>query len=93
MKSIIRNTVLVLVLSLVSIAAFAQPVNINKANAMEIAQELVGIGQSKAEAIVAFRDEHGAFKTADDLGLVKGIGEKTVEKNRDNILLKDDAND
>jgi competence protein ComEA len=87
MKSIIRNMVVGVILSLVSMAVFAQQVDINTASATEISTALVGVGQSKAEAIVAYRKEHGPFKTADDLVLVKGIGEKTVAKNYDNIVV------
>ena len=90
MKSIIRNMVAALALSLVSIATFASPVNINTASATEIAEALVGVGQSKAEAIIAYRKEHGPFKTADDLVLVKGIGEKTVAKNLNDIVISQD---
>jgi competence protein ComEA len=64
-----------------------QPVNINTADASAIAAALKGIGQSKAEAIVAYRKEHGPFKSADDLTQVKGIGKKTVENNRELILV------
>lgn len=91
MKSIIRKMVLVVMLSLVSVAAFAQKVNINTASASEIAAALVGVGESKAEAIVTYRKEHGPFKSADDLVLVKGIGEKTVAKNYDNIVVRQEA--
>ena len=91
MKSLVRNMILGVVLSLVSIAAFAQKVNVNTASATEIAEALVGVGQSKAEAIVAYRKEHGPFKNADDLVLVKGIGEKTVAKNYDNIVISQEA--
>ena len=42
----------------------------------------------KKLAIVSYRKQHGAFQTADDLALVKGIGDSTVEKNRDNIVVK-----
>ena len=42
---------------------------------------------TKAEAIVAWREANGQFKSADQLAEVKGIGLKTVEKNRDRILL------
>jgi competence protein ComEA len=65
----------------------ATPVNINTADAATIAKSLDGIGLSKANAIVAFREEHGPFKTADDLGQVKGIGKATLERNHDAILL------
>jgi competence protein ComEA len=83
-----RNLIVTLVLVLASVAAFAAPVDINTASAEQIAEAMVGVGASKAEAIVAFRKEHGAFKTVDDLALVKGVGEKTVEKNRANVMVK-----
>ncbi len=63
-------------------------VNINTADAEQIAAELKGIGLSKANAIIAFRTENGPFKTIEQLSEVKGIGLKTVEKNRKEILLK-----
>ena len=65
--------------------AFAGPVNINTADAETLAAELQGVGPSKAQAIVEYRSKHGPFKTADDLSLVKGIGERTVELNRKDI--------
>nr|WP_306549726.1 ComEA family DNA-binding protein [Desulfobulbus sp.] len=59
-------------------AAFAK-VNINTANADELAT-LNGIGKAKAEAIVAYRTANGNFTTVDDLTKVKGIGDKIIEK-------------
>jgi competence protein ComEA len=66
------------------------PVNVNQADAATIAKSLDGIGKSRAEAIVAWRDAHGPFKKADDLHHVKGIGKATIERNRSAILLADD---
>ncbi len=63
-------------------------VNINTADADKIASELKGIGLSKATAIVAYRVKNGPFETVEQLTKVKGIGLKTVEKNRKEILLK-----
>lgn len=62
-------------------------VNVNTASAEEIATLLNGIGKKKAQDIVEYRNEHGPFKTAADLSKVKGIGEATVKKNQDRILL------
>ncbi|MGZ8144969.1 MAG: ComEA family DNA-binding protein, partial [Methylosarcina sp.] len=42
----------------------------------------------KAEAIVKYRTEKGAFSRVEDLTNVAGIGEKTLEKNKKDILLK-----
>ena len=80
---------LLLVLSLFAFNAFAAPVNVNTADAKTISDALSGIGLKKAEAIVKYRTEKGLFKTADDLTNVKGIGKKTVEKNKKDILLDD----
>jgi len=65
--------------------AFAGPVNINTADAETISRELDGVGLTKAKAIVEYREKHGPFKSPDDLSLVKGIGERTVDLNRANI--------
>jgi len=65
----------------------AEAVNINTADAVLIAKNLNGIGLKKAKAIVAYRDKHGKFKSAQDLAKVKGIGSKTVAKNKEYILV------
>jgi competence protein ComEA len=65
----------------------AGPVNVNTANAEAISEALQGVGLSKAKAIVEYRQKHGPFKAPEDLSLVKGIGERTVELNRDDILV------
>ncbi|MDD1635864.1 MAG: helix-hairpin-helix domain-containing protein [Methylococcaceae bacterium] len=82
---------IILLLSLFAVNAIAAPVNINTADAKTISEALSGIGQKKAEAIVKYREEKGLFKTAEDLTNVAGIGEKTVEKNKNDILLSDAA--
>ena len=82
-----RRSVQVLIATLVPFMAWAGPIDINKADATTIAKELNGIGLSKAQAIVSHREKNGAFKKADDLLKVKGIGAKTLERNRANIRL------
>ncbi len=64
-----------------------QPVNVNTATAEQIAAGLDGIGVAKAALIVEYRNTHGQFKHADELINVKGIGLRTVERNRDFIKL------
>lgn len=82
----------ILVLSaLLSFNAFAAPVNVNTADAQTIAEALKGVGLKKAEAIVKYRSENGDFKTTEDLANVSGIGAKTVEANKSDILLSDPA--
>lgn len=68
--------------------ALAGPVDVNSADAETIAAELKGVGMSKALAIVEYRKQHGPFKSADELTRVKGIGARTVEINRNDILLQ-----
>ena len=65
--------------------AFAGPVVINTADAETISAELKGVGMAKAKAIIEYRTKHGPFKSPEDLSLVKGIGDRTVELNRSNI--------
>ena len=71
--------------SLLSTSVWAGAVDINHADAATIAKELNGIGPAHAKAIVEYRQQHGAFKSADDLRNIKGIGAKVIEKNRANI--------
>ena len=65
--------------------ALAGPVDVNTADAETISAELKGVGLAKAQAIIEYRKKHGPFRSADDLSLVKGIGERTVELNRSDI--------
>ncbi|MCU7937902.1 MAG: ComEA family DNA-binding protein [gamma proteobacterium symbiont of Bathyaustriella thionipta] len=85
---IIKYGLNALLLSLIltfSSTVMAQEVNINTADAQTIADSLNGIGLKKAQAIIAWRTEHGNFKDLSGLENVKGIGQKTLEKNKDNI--------
>jgi competence protein ComEA len=68
-------------------SVFAAPVDINVADAKTLAKELRGVGPEKAEAIVQYRKTHGPFRTVDELSKVKGIGKKTVETNRANLVV------
>lgn len=71
---------------LISASAWAaDKVNINTADAAAIDAAMINIGPSKAEAIVAYRKANGPFKSIEELAMVKGIGLKTIEKNRDRI--------
>ena len=78
-----------LLLVILSTAANADIVNINTATAEQLAQNLDGVGETKADAIIEYRNAHGPFNTADDLSQVKGIGSKIVEKNIQIITVKD----
>jgi competence protein ComEA len=61
-------------------------VNINEASAEEL-QVLPGIGPQRAEDIVAYREENGAFESVDELVNVPGIGPKTLEELREHVCV------
>lgn len=77
---------------LFSFNVFAKPVNINSASAEEIAASLKGIGIKKANAIIQFRKKQGSFKSIDDLINVKGIGEKIILNNKQDIKISGKTN-
>lgn len=54
-------------------------VNVNTASAAEL-ERLPGVGETVAQRIVEHREENGAFKSVEDLMLVRGIGEKSFER-------------
>lgn len=66
-------------------AVDVEQVNINHADAETIARILNGIGMSRAEAIVSYRETYGDFTSLEDLMLVKGVGEVTVRNNEARI--------
>ena len=86
MKTI--TTLAALAVFAISSITSAAPVNINTASASEIAEALNGIGLSKAQAIVEYREAYGEFSRADEIVFVRGIGEATFEKNKSDILVK-----
>jgi len=85
----IRNLLAALLLSLMlaGTALAAEKVNINTADAATLDRVLVNVGPSKAEAIVAYRKANGPFRSPEQLAEVKGIGLRTVEQNRDRIVV------
>lgn len=66
-------------------AGTGEKVNVNTADAATLARVLHNVGDAKAEAIVAYRQEHGPFRSIEQLASVKGIGLRTVEVNRERI--------
>lgn len=97
-----KHLLLLVLLTLVSVAGFAsapafaadnpaaksilETVQLNQATAEEL-QVLPGVGPALSERIVAYRTEHGPFKSIDQLIEVKGIGEAKLAKFRDHLTL------
>ncbi|MNO07469.1 ComE operon protein 1 [compost metagenome] len=61
-------------------------IHINTAGLKEL-QEIPGIGEKKAQAILDYRNQNGAFSSIHDLTKIKGIGEKMLEKMKPHIGL------
>ncbi|TCB70347.1 ComEA family DNA-binding protein [Acinetobacter sp. ANC 4216] len=69
-----------------SATSTASKINLNQANAEQL-QALSGVGQKKAEAIIAYRQKNGKFKNIEELQQVKGIGPALFSKNKDRLGL------
>jgi competence protein ComEA len=90
-ESCMFKLIATLIVTLVPVLVWAGPVDINTADAATIAKELQGIGPNLAQAIVAYREKNGAFRNAEELRKIKGIGAKVLERNRANIKLEGKA--
>lgn len=71
----------------VAMAAITTKININEADAQTLAKELKGVGPAKAQAIVDYRTQQGAFVSVDELLEVNGIGVSTLERIRDQLTV------
>jgi len=79
---------MVLALGIANAAIAAEPVDVNTATAEQLAEALNGVGESKARAIVEYRESNGPFTHIDELINVRGIGMATVDKNRDMLRVE-----
>ncbi|RTE87289.1 MULTISPECIES: helix-hairpin-helix domain-containing protein [Gammaproteobacteria] len=64
-----------------------ETVNINTANAMELAKKLKGVGSTRAQAIIELRERLGGFSDIEQLLEVRGLGVRTLNANRERIVL------
>ncbi len=80
LKSIFGSVFLVLFLF---ISAFAA-INLNTADEAAL-ESISGIGPAKASAIIKYRDEHGSFKSVDELLNVKGVGPKMLDNIKEQV--------
>ena len=93
MRKVLSNAIAGMVLAAgLVVTAWAAPdgqININSANAEELALMLVGVGESRAQAIIDYRQQHGDFTEVSDLLAVRGIGTKVIEDNAAKIVVSD----
>lgn len=61
------------------------PIDVNTASAEVLADTIDGVGLKRAQAIIEYREQHGAFASVDELAQVRGISAGIVERNRERI--------
>lgn len=83
----LRIVTLFCVLALMPGLAFGSKININTAGAQTL-QKLDGIGPSRAQAIIDYREHNDGFQTLAELKKVRGVGEHTLDVNRERIVLQ-----
>ncbi|MCG8377854.1 MAG: ComEA family DNA-binding protein [Proteobacteria bacterium] len=84
----IKSFLLIILLSLPLIGFSAETININTADKETLISTIKGVGEKKAEAIIAYREKNGDFKSVDELSNIKGIDIGIIEKNRDNLTVE-----
>jgi len=84
---ILRKLALSFVLTLPLVCYSGDAIDINAAD-QETLMTIKGIGEKRAAAIIAYRDQHGRFKSVDELIDVQGVSESLVEKSRDSLTVK-----
>jgi competence protein ComEA len=86
---IFKKTLLAICL-LIPTLLFAEVVNINTADKDALMSAIKGVGEKRAEAIIAYRKQNGPFKSIEELVEVRGIGASTVEANMENLSIEDE---
>ena len=79
----LQSLFLALLLAVPVYLAAADRININTATKEELMSEIKGVGEKRAEAIIVYREQNGAFKSIEELANVSGVGQSIVDANRD----------
>jgi competence protein ComEA len=65
--------------------AINSKIDLNKADLAALTGSFKGVGKKRAEAIIAYREAHQGFKSIEELAEVKGLGQRFVEANREQL--------
>ena len=85
----VRSCILAVLLTLPAFLFAGEIININTAD-KEALMSIKGIGEKRADAIIAYRDQNGSFKSIEQLADVKGVGLTVVDKNRETLVVKEE---
>lgn len=72
----------------VTVQSVSSRINLNTADAETLRRGLAGIGEAKAQAIIAHRDANGAFSSVDEVLEVNGIGKTLLDRNLDKLTIE-----
>ena len=85
---ILRRCIFAVLLTLPLLVAAGATININTAEKATL-MSIKGIGEKRAEAIIAYREQNGPFKSVDQLAEIKGVGKVFIDDNRDQLVVED----
>ncbi len=85
----IFKKILLAICLLIPTFLFAETININTADKESLMMSIKGVGETRADAIIAYREQNDGFKSVEELAEVRGIGALIVEKNIDNLSISD----
>ena len=85
----VKKLFLILLLALPCYLSAADKININTASKEVLMTEIKGVGEKRATAIIAYREQNGPFKSVEELANVSGVGQSIVEENKDLLTVSD----
>lgn len=84
----LRRGIFAMLLALPLLLQAGETVNINTAD-KDALMTLKGIGEKRADAIIAYREQYGPFKSVDQLAEIEGIGQSFIDSNRELLAVED----
>lgn len=85
----IFKKILLVACLLIPTLLLAEVVNINTADKESLMSAIKGVGEKRAEAIIAYREKNGPFKSIEELAEVRGVSASVVEANLNNLSIED----